>query len=101
MKRFILVLLLSVAFMGMGIVGCDNDDGDNSMGPEMNGKAQVMVVHASPDAPGVDLLVDNSIVGSNLTFPNNTGYLQLDAGTYNIKVNVTGTSTTVIEADLA
>ena len=40
------------------------------------------------------------MAGSNLTFPNNTGYLPVDAGTRNIKVNVTGTSTTVIEADL-
>jgi len=31
-----------------------------------------MVVHASPDAPGVDLLVDGAVVGTNLTFPNNT-----------------------------
>jgi hypothetical protein len=59
-----------------------------------------MVVHASPDAPGVDLLVDNAAAGTNLTFPNNTGYLAVTAGTHNIKVNVTGTSNTVIEADL-
>jgi hypothetical protein len=62
--------------------------------------SKIKVIHASPDAPGVDLLVDNGIVGTNLTFPNNTGYLTLNSGTKNIKVNVTGTSTTAIEADL-
>ncbi len=70
---------------------------------EMDDKsyANVLVTHASPDAPGVDLLVDDSKQNSSaLTFPNNTGYLQVEAGTRNIKVNVTGTSTTVIEADL-
>lgn len=62
---------------------------------------KVMVVHASPDAPGVDLLVDNTKVNAAaLTFPNNTGYLQVNAGTRNVKVNVTGTTTTVIEANL-
>ena len=63
--------------------------------------AKVLVTHASPNAPGVDLLVDNSKQNSSaLTFPNNTGYLQVESGTRNIKVNVTGTSTTVIEANL-
>jgi len=46
------------------------------------------------------LLVDNAVAGTNLTFPNNTGYLQVNAGTRNVKVNVTGTSTTVIQANL-
>ncbi len=62
--------------------------------------ANLMTVHASPDAPGVDLLLDNTIVGTNLEFPNNTGYLGILSGTRNIKVNVTGMETTVIEADL-
>ncbi|MEY3343704.1 MAG: hypothetical protein RL090_1388, partial [Bacteroidota bacterium] len=33
-------------------------------------------------------------------FPNSTGYLSVNAGTRNVKVNVAGTSTTVINADL-
>jgi hypothetical protein len=61
--------------------------------------AKVMVVHASPNAPGVDLLVDNTKVNTSaLTFPNNTGYLAVNAGARNFKVNVTGTTTTVIDA---
>jgi hypothetical protein len=63
--------------------------------------AKVLVTHASPNAPGVDLLVDNSKQNTAaLSFPSNTGYLQVEAGTRNIKVNVSGTSTTVINADL-
>ena len=81
------------------IVGCSDDDDDNPASPSLQ-KSNVKVVHASPDAPGVDLLVDDNIAGSNLTFPNNTGYLSVDEGTRNVKVNVTGTATTVIEADL-
>lgn len=64
-------------------------------------KANLLVVHASPDAPGVDLLIDNAVVNSAaLTFPKNTGYLEIEAGTRNIKVNAAGTSTTVINADV-
>lgn len=63
--------------------------------------ANVLVAHASPNAPGVDLLVDGAKQNSAaLTFPNNTSYLKVEAGARNIKVNVTGTSTTVINADL-
>jgi major membrane immunogen (membrane-anchored lipoprotein) len=89
------VLLLATSFL---FVGCSDDD-DNPTTPSLQ-KANVKVVHASPDAPGVDLLVDNNVAGANLTFPNNTGYLEVEEGTRNIKVNVSGTSTTVIEADL-
>ncbi|MBK7764082.1 MAG: DUF4397 domain-containing protein [Bacteroidetes bacterium] len=61
----------------------------------------LLVVHASPNAPGVDLLVDNAKVNSAaLTFPLNTGYLSINSGTRNLKVNVSGTSTTVINADV-
>lgn len=75
-------------------------DDDNTIVTPTVQKANVQVVHASPDAPGVDLLVDNTVVGTNLTFPNFTSYLEVNAGTRNIKVNVTGTSTTAIQANL-
>ena len=72
---------------------CDKDD-DKTY-------ADVLVTHASPDAPGVDLLIDNVKKNSAaLTYPNNTSYLETESGTRNIKVNVAGTTTTVINADL-
>lgn len=78
----------------------DNDNG-TATADFSYATAQIQVTHASPDAPGVDLLVDNAVVNSApLTFPNSTDYLTLDAGTRNIKVNVSGTATTVIEANL-
>ena len=92
----IAVLLLSTSLF---FVGCSDDDDDNIATPQTQ-SANVKVVHASPDAPGVDLLVDDNVAGANLTFPNNTGYLSVPEGTRNVKVNVSGTSTTVIEADL-
>ena len=42
--------------------------------------AKVLVTHSSPNAPGVDLLVDGSKQNSAaLNFPNNTGYLQVES----------------------
>ncbi len=61
----------------------------------------VLVVHASPDAPGVDLLIDDVKVNTQpLTYPGNTGYLQAESGMRNIKVNVAGTSNSVINGNL-
>ena len=85
-----LVLALAAT---LALTGC-SDDNDNPVAPVS--QASVMVVHASPDAPAVDLLVDNTIQGTNLAYPSNTAYLGVNAGTRNVKVNVTGTTTTVI-----
>ena len=93
--KFFTLTLLAISFT---FISC-SDDNNDGMSSKVE-QAQVLVVHASPDAPGVDLLVDGAVVGTNLQFPNNTGYLAIDEGTRNIKVNVTGTNTTVIEADL-
>ena len=92
------ILFLTITFLAaFSFTACSDDD---PVAPDVTPKAKVMVIHASPDAPGVDLLVDNVIAGTNLTFPNNTGYVEVDVGIRNIKVNVTGTQTTVIGADL-
>ncbi|HXV13163.1 MAG TPA: DUF4397 domain-containing protein [Candidatus Krumholzibacteria bacterium] len=95
-----LSLLAAVLALSLAFTGCDDDDENNNPVAPPTPQASVNVTHASPDAPGVDLLVDDTPVGTNLTFPNSTGYLDVAAGTRNVKVNVTGTSTTAIEADL-
>ncbi len=51
-----------------------------------NGRVRVM--HASPDAPGVDIFVDNAKAVSGLAFPDNTGYVSLAAGSHEVKVFV-------------
>jgi hypothetical protein len=91
--------LTMMLIFGITLFTACSDD-DNVVTPTPAAKSKVLVTHASPDAPGVDLLVDNTIAGTNLTFPNSTAYLDVDAGTRNVKVNVTGTSTTAIEANL-
>ena len=80
----------------LAVSSCSNDN--NPTAPAL--KARVMTVHASPNAPAVDLLVDNAVAGTGLAFPNSTAYLEVRNGTRNVKVNVSGTSTTVINADL-
>lgn len=98
MKFKYLILSLTLAATSFMFVGCSDEE--SPVTPTTPSNSLVKVVHASPDAPGVDLLVDNTVAGTNLTFPNNTGYLTVPSGTRNVKVNVTGTMTTVIEANV-
>lgn len=94
-----LLKLAAILALPLAFVGCGDDD-DNPMTP-VTPQASVNVTHASPDAPGVDLLVDDVRAKQNLAYPASTGYVKINAGTRNVKVNVTGTTTTAIEADLA
>lgn len=91
-KMICLLALSTVLFSA-----CSKDDPTPTPTPT----AKVLVAHASPNAPGVDLLVDDTKQNTAaLTFPANTGYLTVNAGTRNIKVNVAGTTTTVINANV-
>ncbi|HEV7129234.1 MAG TPA: DUF4397 domain-containing protein [Ktedonobacterales bacterium] len=61
-------------------------------------KAWVRVLHASPDAPPVDILVDNAIAVHALTFGHITKYLGLAAGkAYDIKIAVAGDDDAVVK----
>lgn len=57
--------------------------------------ARVRIVHASPDAPAVDIFVNGGKVLENLPFREYSEYLSLPAGTYNVEIKVTGTDTLV------
>jgi hypothetical protein len=72
---------------------------DSTDAPEA-GKAWVRVLHASPDAPAVDVKANDGNILENVPFGTISEYLPVDAGTYNIKVCATGTDTCVIDADL-
>src|SRR3954452_20792486 len=73
MKLKLLTLLLAATAM---TAAC-SDDNDNTA-PE--GEARVRVVHASPDAPNVDVLVDDAKVLSDVPYLAASGYLAVPAG---------------------
>lgn len=66
------------------------------------GDACVSVVHASPDAPNVDIFIDGELALSNLGFGWWSEWLALPAGEYQIQVTATGEpiETAVIDATL-
>ena len=65
--------------------------------------ATVRVLHASPDAPAVDVYVDDAPVSAltNVPFGTISAYLDVPSGDHNVKVYATGTtSDPVIDADV-
>jgi hypothetical protein len=64
-------------------------------------KAKVRVIHASPDAPNVDVWVEGAPAFQNVAFEQVTDYAALKRGTYNVQVVPAGaTEPVVIDADL-
>jgi hypothetical protein len=65
------------------------------------GDAKVRVLHGSPDAPNVDVVVDGSKVLTNVPFGAISDYLTVPAGKHQVQVFATGTTTgAVIDANL-
>jgi hypothetical protein len=89
--------LLTLLFAATALMAACSDD-DNT-GPD--GEARVRVVHASPDAPDVDVLVDDAGVAGDVPYLTASDYLDVSAGDHNLKVNAAGTTTTVIDADVS
>lgn len=70
---------------------------DNLAAPAA-GKAHVRVIHFSPDAPAVDVKVANGpTLIPNLAFPKDSGYLPVDAGSYDLQVTPAGQSAVVLD----
>ncbi len=60
-----------------------------------SGNGRVRVVHASPDAPAVDIYVNGGKVLEGLPFREYSEYLPLPAGSYSVDIKVTGTAALV------
>jgi uncharacterized protein (UPF0262 family) len=79
----------------LGVIGLDG------LAPN---KTHVRVFHASADAPKVNLWVDDAVAASGLDYQKSTGYLELDADTYNVAVEgiiPTGNAVVIGPVDLA
>jgi len=92
----LLAVVLSVALIGstlaFGGVAAVNQTSDG----DQQQTAYLKVVHASPDAPPVDVMVKNETVLSDVPFGAVSDYLALEAGTYNVTIAAAGDSETVV-----
>jgi hypothetical protein len=94
MKKTLRLLSSFAILIATMLSGCKKDDPNS-------GNSRLLFVHASPDAPAVDVLIDNNKINSiALAYPNNTSYTTVSAGTRNLKINAAGTSTTAVEGNI-
>lgn len=57
---------------------------------DVNTPTSLQVIHASPDAPAVDIVVDGAVLVPGLAFPDATGFVEVPGSTYDVSVTVAG-----------
>jgi hypothetical protein len=62
--------------------GCSNDDDATPVE-----SSSVRIIHASADAPPVDIKLDNAVAVPALDYPQSTGFVSITAGTYDVAVD--------------
>ncbi|WP_028117436.1 DUF4397 domain-containing protein [Ferrimonas senticii] len=68
---------------------------------DVNAGSELRVVHASPDAPEVNVLANGNAILTNVPYPVASGYLNVPAGDYNVQVEpAAAPGTFVIDADV-
>jgi hypothetical protein len=88
-----LLMKWAVAIVAASIVaGCGGDSASNT---------QLRVIHASADAPNVDVLVSGAAVLTNVPYKTASGFLTIPSGTTRVQVNPTGAATSVIDVSPA
>ncbi|MBU1701992.1 MAG: DUF4397 domain-containing protein [Candidatus Eisenbacteria bacterium] len=95
MNKLARILILGL-FAGLFAfaTGCSDDDDNNglTMPNDMDANSKIRVVHASPDAPPVDVYAAGESVPlfRNVEYGETTTYLSLSAGTYTIDLRPAG-----------
>ncbi|MBL8636867.1 MAG: DUF4397 domain-containing protein [Myxococcales bacterium] len=62
--------------------------------PVVSQKATINVVHASPDAPAVDVYLNGQVAVKALDYRKNTGNVELTAGDYKVELRAAGAAAT-------
>lgn len=88
MRRSLFALLLAAAAVGCG----------DSFDPAAEGRLRF--VHASPDAPNVDILIDGDREVSDLEYTESSDYINVDAGSRAVRVEPVNSNDAVISASL-
>lgn len=63
-------------------------------------ESRLRVIHLSPDAPNVDILIDESLAFSDVGFMDATDYVQLPSETYNVTADIADTNDIVLTLEL-
>ncbi|QDX41585.1 DUF4397 domain-containing protein [Salarchaeum sp. JOR-1] len=97
-RSLIAVVLAATMVFGavtVGAVAATGADTSSHTDTAQNA-AYLSVAHASPDAPAVDVYVDNESVLEEVSFGDVSDYLEVTAGTYNVTITVAGDRDAVV-----
>lgn len=86
----VLILAISSSFI---INGCTED----TVTPPTTVLPLLMVTHASPDAPNVDVFIGSNLEYSNVPYGTSSSYKSVPSGNNRVRFNVTGTTVSVID----
>lgn len=78
-------LLLAVIASTVMLAGCFDGSSSSSSSSD-TATASVRVLHASPDAPAVDIAIDGEVILNDVEFQQGTGYLEVPAGTREVTI---------------
>jgi hypothetical protein len=82
------LLPLAVLAVGLGLAGCNHDDDDQmAAAPLPVEYFKLQVLHASPDAPAVNVLIDGAQALADVDYKVGSGVVELEAGSYEIEVD--------------
>lgn len=102
MKRLLVILtaIMLIAISRTLVFAAETKE-PNETAPSKN--ADVRIVHASPDAPAVDIFLDTKPAVEGVKFKDATDFLQVPAGSHQVEVYAAGTKGTkepVVKATL-
>ena len=72
-----------------------------SLGCGSGNQAKLRVLHASPDEPALNVLVDGKSVSGNLAYGSATGYLSVSPGSRVLQLEAVGSTSDVVDQTLS
>ena len=91
MKRYLFALGLAAAALTSA---CGDDNGPS-------GGGSLRLVHVSPDAGPVDIVLDGDTIVRNLAYLGASDYLDASEGGHTLQVSATGTTNTLLDRDVS
>ena len=92
MKQTLALFLLAAAALS---AACSNDDNTG-----LEGQGRLRIVHVSPDAANLDVVLDGDTVASDLQYLGSSDYVQLTAGGHVMQISETNTTLALIDQDV-
>lgn len=88
MKQMIwFAIIMLVTMCGCGLTGHETTPPS----------AGLYIINASPDAPAIDVALNNNVIASNYSYGKDSGYFLTFPGTYEFKLSQTGVNTSLAD----